>query len=98
MRFLCILAFTLIISSSSYAQNFPQSFELLKEKIVYQSPNDDDKYVPERTTLIIRPDAALVRGRSAQEFSFEVRGEFSGMHSGNVLISDDNETVIFKPY
>ena len=87
-----------MVSSSLYAQKPPQVLEKQNDAIIYQSPNDGDTYVPERTTLIVRPYPSFVRGRSEKDFSFDVHGESSGTHSGKVLISDDNETLVFKPY
>src|SRR5579864_8695506 len=68
-----------------------------KNFIEYQWPKDGDKYVPQRTTFIIRPSKSFIENRSASDFSFTVYGEISGGHLGKVIISDDHQTVIFKP-
>ncbi|MFI5264142.1 MAG: aryl-sulfate sulfotransferase [Candidatus Kapaibacterium sp.] len=92
--FLLVLLFPAI---SAKAQNTVQSSGFGKKDIQYQSPVDGEMFVQQRTTLIIRLAKQLVTGHSAQDFSFIVRGELSGIHSGIVVISDDNETVTFKP-
>lgn len=95
LRLFIVLMLTTVFGVRLLAQNASYGSE--KNIIAYQSPNNGDTDVPERTTLIVRPDATVVRGHSAQDFSFDVRGESSGEHLGKVLISDDNETIIFKP-
>ena len=85
-----------MLTARLQAQNAP--IERAKNLIEYQSPNNEDTYVPERTTLIVRLNSIIISRHAVSDYSFEVRGELSGIHQGKVLISDDNETVIFKPY
>ena len=90
------LVFIFCISSLLRAQS-PEVSGVLNDRIIYKSPNNGDTYVPARTTVIIRPDRIIMRGRSVQDFSFNVVGQFSGVHKGEVSISDDNQTIVFKP-
>ena len=83
-------------SSLVHAQSF-KDISAFNDLLVYRSPDNGETYVPARTTLIARFDHAIVRRHSTEDFSFIVRGESSGIHLGKVLISDDKETVIFKP-
>ncbi len=57
---------------------------------------NDDIYVPQQTTLIIRSSKQVRQNRKPSDLSFEVHGDISGDHFGKVIISDDNLTVIFK--
>ncbi|MDP4219009.1 MAG: aryl-sulfate sulfotransferase [Bacteroidota bacterium] len=65
--------------------------------IIYQSPADGETYVPAKSSLIIRLEKSAVVGHTASDFSFLVRGETSGTHTGSVYISDDNATILFEP-
>src|SRR2546421_7765404 len=96
MRYLSfIFFFSLIAPAFLFAQNSPQTTGTGDDNIVYQFPKNGDIYVPIRAALIIRPAKAIIRGHSAQDFSFKVRGEQSGEHSGKIRISDDGETITF---
>ncbi|MDP4219011.1 MAG: aryl-sulfate sulfotransferase [Bacteroidota bacterium] len=79
------------------AQNPSTSSGSSKFLIEYQWPKNEETDVPQRTTFVIRPTKAFMTGRSANDFAFDVRGSLSGWHSGRVLISDDAQTIIFKP-
>lgn len=86
----------LFISSFSFARS-PEVKGGHSDLIIYRSPNDGDSYVPARTTLLIRLDQFIMAGRTAADFVFNVTGEFSGIHKGKVILSDDKRTIIFKP-
>ncbi len=97
MKYLsCILFGVFFITTVSYGGHSPEVL-VYSHGLVFQSPKNGDTDVPQKTTLIVRPQASVVRSHTAQDFSFSVRGELSGVHSGKVVISDDNRTVIFKP-
>ncbi|MEP7235864.1 MAG: aryl-sulfate sulfotransferase, partial [Ignavibacteriota bacterium] len=65
--------------------------------IIFQSPANGDTYVPQRTTLIVRVAKNSSQRVDQGDFDFQVRGQLSGDHTGQVVIADDNETIIFKP-
>lgn len=97
-RFYSILfTFLLFWSTSLHAQDAPQTAGSGKYPIEYQFPANGETDVQQRTTLIIRPSKTFMQGHSASDFSFSVIGEISGIHKGKIFISDDNQTVIFKP-
>jgi hypothetical protein len=81
----------------AFAQNSPQNSDAVKSQILYQSPYNGEADVPQRATLIIRPSKDFLAGFSVHDFSFSVTGQFSGVHSGEVHLSDDNQTITFKP-
>src|SRR5579872_3952189 len=94
----CLLfLFLLSVSASLHAQSTPQTTGALKDAVTFQSPGDGDTYVPAKTTITIRPKTPIIRGRSAQDFSFTVTGSSSRNHPGKITISDDNQTLIFLP-
>lgn len=64
--------------------------------IEYQWPKDGDEYVPQRTTFIIRPTKSFMQNKTASDFYFFVNG-INGSYTGKVVISDDNQTIIYKP-
>ena len=79
------------------AQNLLLSPGSESSAIEYQSPNNGDEYVPQRTTLIVRLRKSFMGGHSAKDFFLSAQGNLSGSHSGKVVISDDDQTVIFIP-
>jgi hypothetical protein len=83
--------------SALRAQSLVQSPGNTSLAIEYQWPRNGDVYVPQKTTFIVRPSKSFMNGRSAKDFIFTVDGELSGAHSGKVLISSDEQTVIFIP-
>src|SRR5512141_1369253 len=92
----CALLLSLAATSISFSQTALLQDE--KNPIGYQSPNNGDIYVPAKTTLTLRLDPAVPVARISNNFSFTLRGEQSGVHPGTVIIADDNETIIFKPF
>ncbi|MDP4219010.1 MAG: arylsulfotransferase family protein [Bacteroidota bacterium] len=96
MRYRYVLLLLSIFLSSARAQvSIPGS---VRDLIVYQSPENGETCVPAQTTLIVRPNASTLRAHGSHDFLFTARGTSSGLHEGSVVISDDHETVIFKPY
>ncbi len=92
--FLLLLLFPVF---SLKAQNSQLNLSSTKSIIEYQWPLNGDDNVPQRTTFIVRPSKQVMQNRSVLDFSFGVIGTISGKHSGRVLISDDEQTIIFKP-
>jgi hypothetical protein len=101
MKRACIVLLMVLNSVSatfSLAQNnATQSTSSAKELAIFLSPKNADLYVPARTTLIVRVSKNILAGVAASDFSFTVRGEVSGIHTGRVVIADDERTSIFKP-
>ena len=65
-------------------------------KITYQSPVAGAEYVMPATTIIIRVSEKVDRASLARKL-FSVTGTASGRHTGSIILSDDERTVIFKP-
>lgn len=93
---LCIISVLLFLFAfGSLRAQLPQSSA--KFPVEYQWPRNGDIYVPQTTTFIVRPAKSFMNGHTAKDFTFNVHGELSGTHSGKVLISTDDQTIIFKP-
>ncbi len=63
---------------------------------VYIDPQPGARFVSPTTTIAVRPDA-LLNGRALPQSLFHVVGTQSGQHAGQVVLADDQQTVIFKP-
>src|SRR5258706_9813218 len=63
--------------------------------ISYLDPLPGANYVEPGTSIIIKPVSAI--GSFQKEFILKVNGSKSGIHECKVIISDDNETLIYKP-
>ena len=63
----------------------------------YIFPRPDAQCLPVQTTIILRSSSDLPMNYSPSFISFSVIGGKSGMHTGKIITSDDNRTVIFKP-
>jgi len=61
--------------------------------ITYIHPSPNYKYSSAQTTIVIKVDKSITE-ISKSLLKFEVMGEKSGLHNGNVIISDN--TVIYK--
>jgi hypothetical protein len=96
-----LLAVVLIVflypSFPLQAQNKIQSSGSASKGIEYWWPMDGNDYVPLTTTFIVRPTKQIMFNRKASDFIFSVQGDKSGSHSGKITISDDDQTIIFKP-
>lgn len=68
------------------------------QHIQYQSPVEGARYVSPQTNIIIRPGGLIEESSLHTPLLFEVNGSESGGHDGEVILSDDQKTVIFKPY
>jgi hypothetical protein len=62
----------------------------------YYSPLKDANYVSKGATIAVRYGPAL-NERNIQGLKFIVSGSKSGLHSGQTVLADDRQTVIFKP-
>lgn len=54
--------------------------------------------VNRETSIIINPTSLVKRNTIFDSRSITVEGSTSGLHNGNFVNSDDNSSVIFKPY
>ncbi len=63
---------------------------------VYYSPLANAQYISKATTLAVRYGPAL-SAQDAASLKFTVQGSQSGAHSGQVVLADDQKTVIFRP-
>ena len=62
----------------------------------YYFPIQDSQFVSSGTTIIIRYGPELTQ-QNAANVRFDVQGAQSGPHSGQTLLADDHQTVIFTP-
>ncbi len=56
---------------------------------------DGSKYVPSNTPIILRPAMPLSVATASR--NLVVTGTMTGRHGGNMVLSDDNRTLIFTP-
>lgn len=64
--------------------------------IIYVSPVPESKYITPRSNIIIHSDEN-VSPSTIQDNLFKVVGSSSGEHDGKVILSDDQQTVLFQP-
>ncbi len=62
----------------------------------YYSPLQNAQLVSKGASIIVRYGPVLTRG-DVNGLQFVVRGSRSGTHSGDVVLADDQRTVLFKP-
>lgn len=62
----------------------------------YVAPLPGATLVSPRTTIAVRPGEILARA-SLSDNLFVVEGTRTGGHTGQVLLADDNKTVVFRP-
>jgi hypothetical protein len=63
----------------------------------YVSPRPSASLVSPATTIVLRNGEAIDED-SLSAALFHVIGSRSGIHEGQVVLADDRETVVFKPY
>ncbi len=83
-----ILLLSLTISNPVFAQT--------KIDFVYAIPTQNALYVHPQTTITINSPEKIKESDALAAF-FTVTGTQSGDHSGNVVLSDDQQSIIFKP-
>jgi hypothetical protein len=73
---------------------------LLSEElpVQYVSPLPDSKFNNTGTNIIISSDKAFNLGKPMIKGSVIVNGSISGLHDGDVVLSADKRTIIFKPF
>jgi Arylsulfotransferase (ASST)/Secretion system C-terminal sorting domain/Cep192 domain 8 len=84
------LIFFIIISPNSFAQT--ASFSSYQ----YISPVPNSTMILPQTNIIIR-EGKFINRSSLSPNKFIITGTKSGMHSFNLILSDDNTTIILKP-
>jgi hypothetical protein len=84
-----ILALILLIPVSNFAQT-QSSFK-------YVSPKPNSIMVSNETNIILRPDAKLQESTIVQNL-ITVVGSESGIHTGDFLLTDDDQTIVFNPH
>ena len=62
----------------------------------YIYPLQNAAYVSQDATIILRYGPTLA-AQDVASLIFRVNGSKSGPHSGQAILADDNQTVIFKP-
>ncbi len=77
--------------------NAATSDHFRSSEVVYQSPPNGDRYVLPHSTVIFRVTKSFLSRNPISSFQINVIGTTSGLHTGIFVISDDGETVIFKP-
>ena len=98
----CHVVLLIVFISLSFSISFAQKKTLqrigsISDAVVYFSPKNGDAFVPTRSTIVIRLAKGVLVDALSSDFSFAVFGELSGIHSGKVVVSDDDRTIIFKP-
>ena len=83
-----ILLMIVTISNPVFAQT--------KIDFVYAIPATNALYVHPQTTITINSPEKIKENDALAAF-FTVTGTQSGNHSGNVVLSDDQQSIIFKP-
>jgi hypothetical protein len=63
----------------------------------YMYPIDGSKYNPRSTQIILRPGNDIDPSILARANLIIVKGSISGNHSGQLILSSDTKTLIFKP-
>src|SRR4051812_39461596 len=64
--------------------------------IDYLSPEPDTDKILEQTDVVIRP-GGIVDGASIGNGRLRVTGSLSGVHGGKLRLSDDRQTMTFRP-
>jgi hypothetical protein len=83
------LILILLIPVSNFAQT-QSSFQ-------YVSPKPNSIMVSSETNIILRPDTKLQESTIVQSL-ISVVGSESGTHTGDFLLTDDDQTIVFNPH
>jgi hypothetical protein len=62
----------------------------------YYSPLQNAEYVSKGATIAVRYGLTLSK-QDVSQLKFNVKGSVSGVHTGQTILADDHQTVIFKP-
>jgi len=88
-KFTSALILILLIPISYFAQT-QSSFQ-------YVSPKPNSIMVSNKTNIILRPDAKVQESTIIQNL-ISVVGSASGAHTGDFLLTDDDQTIVFNPH
>ena len=86
--FLCFLF--VVLSSSTFSQ----------EAFKYISPKDNAVLVSLKTNIILRTNDKI-NNVTLKDFTIRIKGGKSGIHQGDLKLSDDGKTILFilfKPF
>jgi hypothetical protein len=72
-------------------------FALDSPYFTYLEPAPGAKYINKECTIMLKPSGLIMKS-SITDKSLLVTGTKSGNHSGEIIKSDDNSTLIFKPF
>ncbi len=82
-------------SSLSSETNLKNTAE--QAKIIYLSPVPGAIYVTPQTNIIIRSSENIDEHSLNQPSLITVKGSSSGIHSGKIILADDQKTILFQP-
>jgi len=85
---LFITALIIIICGESFTQEIPSL-------ITYIHPKPGADYITPQSSILIKFSSNYKNNLKSSDFQFRVFGEKSGLHTGEIIISDN--TIIFKP-
>ena len=88
--FQCVVTLALITWSAESAQkNTPGMIQ-------YISPIHGSSNNSQQTNIILRLESPFPHGTTFDPSAFDVEGSVSGQHSGKIVLSDDDRTVLFN--
>lgn len=85
MKLLYCIFFLIILAPSSFSQ----------ETFYYTSPKNNSKLVSLETNIILKSNE-IIENQNLSNKVIEVTGSESGSHSGELILSDDNKTLVFN--
>ena len=86
---LATFIFVSILITSLYSQE--------TSRFQYRSPLPDSKLLSRETNIIFSSGDFIDRNTLADNNLIKVVGSESGVHTGKLILSDDNKTVVFNP-
>ncbi len=90
MQFYYFVFLSHLIQLTFLKQNYNNSYS-------YIFPLPNSKYNSTQTNIIIRPGIKLNSTGYLSPALIKVTGDKSGVHRGELLISDDSQTIVFNP-
>src|SRR3974377_1006686 len=90
MRLTLILSAFLLLVTIKYSSS--QSYP-----VKYLSPLPGSGLISKQTEIIIKPYKPLSANSKMQDNLVNVAASQSGVHTGKLLLSSDNKSLIFKP-
>ena len=90
---LSILQYAIVLILLIPVSNFAQT----QSSFQYVSPKPNSIMVSNETNIILRPDAKIQESTIVQSL-ISVIGSESGPHTGDFLLTDDDQTIVFNPH